>query len=238
MKSFFRVALVTLLLGCSFSAKSQVLISLLFGDALNSEKVEFGLIGGFNRSYIHDIPESNGLNNFNLGFYFHIHLKGNSYLSTGVWVKSSVGASGMPVYSIGVPGIDSLYADGELKRKINYFYVPIMFHQRFDNRWYLEGGIQLGLRNKANNTFTLEAYDGDLSYTSDARDEYRRIDAGLVAGMGYKFNKEPKSMSVGMNYYYGLVNASLTSQIVKNSSIYIYLKIPIGTGAKDKTVAN
>ena len=238
MKVFLRVTLVTLLLGCSFTAKSQVLISLLFGDALNSEKVEFGLIGGFNRSYIYDIPESNGLNNFNLGFYFHINLKGNSYLSTGVWVKSSVGASGMPVYSIGVPGFDSLYADGELTRKINYFYVPIMFHQRFDNRWYLEGGIQLGLRNKANNTFTLEAYDGDLSYTTDARDEYRYLDGGLVGGAGYKFKKEIKSMSVGMRYYYGLINASLTSQTVKNSSFYVYLKIPIGAGSKDKTAAN
>jgi len=106
----------------------QVLISLLFGDALNSEKIEFGLAGGVNRSYLNDIPEAKGMNNFNLGFYFHIYLKNSSYLSTGVMVKSTVGASGMPTYSIGDEDFDSLFVDGSLTKKINCFYVPIMFH--------------------------------------------------------------------------------------------------------------
>ena len=32
----------------------QVLITILLGDALNTDKIEFGLIGGMNRSYIND----------------------------------------------------------------------------------------------------------------------------------------------------------------------------------------
>lgn len=221
MKLLFNVALVTLPLCCSFEAKSQIHISFLFGDAFYSENIEFGPIGGFNQSYIYDNPESNGLNNFNPGLYWHINLKGNSYLSTGAWGKSSVGPAGMPVHSIGDPGFNSLVAYGERTRKINYFYALFMFHLQFDNRWNPEGGIQLGLRNKANNTCTLEAYEGDLSYTADARDECRHLDGGLVAGTGagYKFKKEIKNMSVGVNYYYGLINACLTGQAVKNSSL-------------------
>ncbi len=230
MNSRLKILTVSVLLLASSTAKSQVIISLLFGEVLNTPKVEFGLVGGLNRSYILDIKESEGLNNFNIGFYFHILLKNQSYLSTGVLVKSNVGAQGMPTYSRNNADFDSIFSDGSLTKKIHYFYVPIMFHQRFNNnRWYAEAGFQLGLRNKAYDIFTNTAVDGDVEYTLDVRDEYARLDAGLIAGVGYKFKKEIKSMSVGINYYYGLVNVSLVPETtIKNSSIYFFMKIPIG----------
>ena len=43
--------------------------------------------------------------------------------------------------------------------------------------------------------------------------------------------QEIKSMAVGINYYYGLVNVSKMPGItMKNSSVYFYMKIPIGLG--------
>ena len=51
-----------------------------------------------NRSYLLDIKESKAANNFNPGFYFHINMKKNTFLSTGVLVKSDVGARGMEPY--------------------------------------------------------------------------------------------------------------------------------------------
>lgn len=229
MKTIKKLCLVIIITCLATTMKAQVLISLVFGDALNTPKIEFGLLGGINRSYMLDIDESEGLNNFNIGLYFHILLKGSSYLSTGVLVKSNVGAKGMPVYSIGDPDFDEIYAAGELTKKVNYFYVPILFHQRFNNRWYLEGGLQLGLRSKAYDYFDLEAYDGNLTYKRDVRDEYGHFDGGLLGGVGYKFRKEIKSMAVGINYYYGLKNIStLPDTKIKNSSIYIYMKIPMG----------
>jgi len=234
MKTHYKLIAISFFLLLSTTVKAQVLISLLFGDKLNSEKVEFGLIGGWNRSFIYDISESNGLNNFNLGFYFHFLAKNNGYISTGVLVKSAVGASGMPTYAIGDPDFDDLYQNGELTKKIHYFYVPIMWQQRFDNRWYVEGGIQLGLRNKAWDYFDVEVLDGELEYKLNVKDQYRHLDAGLIGGAGYKFKKEIKSIAAGINYYYGLVNVSeVSGTTIKNSSIYLYLKIPIGAGKKD-----
>lgn len=234
-----KAGIVVMMLTISQAVRGQVLISLLFGDALNSEKIEFGLTGGYNRSWIHDIPESEGLNNFNLGFYFLINLKNNSYLSTGVLVKSNVGATGMPTYPLGDPDFDNLYGDGTLTKKINYFYVPILFHQRFDNRWYLEGGFQLGLRNKAYDIFEEEALDGELTFKRDVRDQYKRLDAGVAGSIGYKFKKQPKSLSAGITYYYGLVNVSDVADVtVKNSSLYLFLRIPIGAGGDTKAENN
>ena len=238
MNNLRKLALLLFLVCLSAGAKSQVIISLLFGDALNTEKIEFGLIGGLNRSYLLDIEESQGLNNFNIGFYFHINMFKSSYLSTGVLIKSNVGAQGMPVYSIGDIEFDDVYSEGELTKKINYFYVPIMWHQRLNNnRWYVEGGFQLGLRSKAYDYFKVDAeeeYGGQLEYKRVTSDEYARLDGGLLGGVGYKFHKEIKSLAVGVNYYYGLKNVSaLPDQTLKNSSVYIYLKIPIGSHSKD-----
>ena len=72
--------------------------------------------------------------------------------------------------------------------------------------------------------------------TNSTKDQYTRLDAGLIGGIGYKFKKEIKSFAVGVNYYYGLVNVSLNADypVIKNSAVYFYAKIPIGVGAKPK----
>jgi len=236
MKAILKLCFIFLFISFSTTSKAQILISLLFGDALNTEEIEFGLITGLNTSWILDIEESSSLHNFHLGFYFHINMFESSYLSTGVLVKSNVGASGMSTYPVGDPEFDDVFADGELTKKINYFYVPIMWHQRFNNRFYLEGGLQLGLRSKVYDYFDLEdTHGGDLEYKRDVRDEIEAFDGGLVAGMGYKFKKQIKSMAVGVNYYYGLNDCSKVSDVtIKNSSVYVYCKIPIGAKPKEK----
>jgi hypothetical protein len=234
MKIKFKVAILAILaISTSTSAKSQVLISVLFGDKLNSEKIEFGLKGGFNQSYFSEPSEAEGLNNFNLGFYFHFQLKENSYLSTGVLVKSTLGARGMSTYPIGDADFDSVFIDGELIKKVHYFHVPLMWQQRFNQRWYLEGGFQVGLRSKAEDIFELEdSFGGDLNYESDTRDNYKRLDFGLVGGVGYKWKQLPKSVSSGINYYYGLTDISkVVGETYQNSSIYIYIKVPVGSGS-------
>ena len=231
MQKLIKTIVLSFFLLLSLTPKAQVLISLVFGEALNTPKIEFGLIGGLNRSYLNDLSGSEGLNHFNLGFYFHINVKNNSFISTGVLVKSNVGATGMPVYSIGNAEFDSIYKDGTLTKKISCFYVPILYHHRFNNRWYLEAGPQAGLRTKANDIFETSTLDGDLSYTKDVKDQYTRLDFGITGGAGYKFKKELKSMAIGVSYYYGLVNVSLTPDVtMKNSSLNFYLKIPIGLG--------
>jgi len=233
MKILSKISLLSLFLLLSLTPKAQVLISLLFGEKLNTPKIEFGMIGGLNRSYLNDISNSKGKNYFNLGFYFHINVKNNSFISTGVLVKSNVGATGMPVYAIGNPEFDTVYKDGTLSKKINCFYVPILFHQRFNNRWYIEAGPQAGLRTNAYDIFETTLDGDDLAYKRDVKDEYTRLDFGVTGGVGYKTKKILKSMAVGVSYYYGLVNVCKTPDVtMKNSSLNFYLKLPIGLGAK------
>jgi hypothetical protein len=235
MKHLLRISLFSVFLLFPAVLNSQVLITILLGDALNTDKIEFGLIGGMNRSYINTISGADGMNNFNLGFYFHILMKNNSYLSTGVLVKSNVGATGMPTYSLGDENFDAVFREGTLTKKIPSFYVPILFHQRFNNRWYIEAGPQLGLIHKPVDIFDASTLGGDAEFKLEVKEQYKHIDAGLVGGVGYKFKKEIKSMAVGINYYYGLVDVSADpAQTIKNSAIYFYMKIPIGVGKKEE----
>jgi len=233
LKNLLKISLLLVFLVISSTLKAQVLISILLGDKLNTPNIEFGMIGGLNRSYLNDIAGSEGVNYFNLGFYFHFLVRNDYFISTGVLVKSNVGATGMPVYSLGNADFDTIYKDGTLSKKISCFYVPILFQKRFNNRWYIEAGPQLGLRTKAVDIFETTSLGGDLTYTKDVKDEYTHLDAGLTGGIGYKFKKELKSMAAGINYYYGLVNVSKTPDItMKNSSLNFYLKIPIGIEKK------
>ena len=78
MKNLVRISVFSFFLLVPVSLNAQVLITILLGDALNTDKIEFGLVGGLNRSYINTISDANGLNNFDLGFYFHFLMKNNS----------------------------------------------------------------------------------------------------------------------------------------------------------------
>jgi hypothetical protein len=237
MKKLYRVIILSIILATPAVLNAQVLISLLFGDALNTDKIEFGLTGGLNRSYIRTISDSEGMNNFNIGFYFHVLMKKNSYLSTGVLVKANMGATGMPSYPIGDPGFDEVYAGGELTKKIPGFYVPILFHQRFNQRWYIEAGPELGLIHQPTDIFDVADHGGDLTYTTDTRGQYQYLDFGFYGGVGYKLAKKIKSTSLGIGYYIGLADVAKDAYAdTKNSSFFLFVKVPIGIGKEAQNI--
>jgi hypothetical protein len=216
----------------SLSASPQVLISLLLGDALNTDKIEFGLDGGVNFANIANLETSKPLPLFNLGFYFDIKIKNQLMFHTGVLVKSTQGADKLNPYSLNDQGLDEQFADGYVTRKINQFSVPIMLKYRFAERFHVEAGPMLALRSTGNDVFTNTVIDkGDLTYKLDIKDNYKRIDAGIMAGAGLKLNKKvQKSAQLGVRYYYGLVDPlkDNTGDPQNFSSWYIYFSIPIG----------
>ena len=220
------------------TVQSQILISLLLGDKLNSPNLEFGMEGGYNRSYLSGIDEAKGLGQFHLGFYFDIRIKNNWFLNTGVRVKSSMGAANIATYQIGDEEVDSVMTDGHITRKISYFYVPVQIKYKFAKQFYALAGGQVGLRSKAKDLFYNTVYDkDDVEFKYDIRDYVKRLDAGLSAGLGYKF--KGTGMNLGITYYYGLVDIMKDTDFEPykttsyNSTFYIYVCIPVGAGYKE-----
>src|SRR5688572_619638 len=128
---------VVILLLSTHVVRSQVLISLLLGDKLNTGKIEFGLDGGINYPDIRGLDAGKMRGNFNIGFYFDFKLKNPQWMiHTGVLVKSTMGSDHLPVYPLNNTDLDNAFADGEVKRKINYFNVPIEMKYIFKNHIY------------------------------------------------------------------------------------------------------
>jgi len=213
-------------------AHSQVLISLIFGDKLNSPFLEFGLEGGANFSTISGLETSGTEPGFNLGFYFDFRSKKNPawMINTGVIVKSPMGAHGLPVYSLNDENLDNTFAGGSVNREIRYFNVPILIKYQFKNRIYLKTGPQFGLLAKAFDEFKKEVNKDDVVYKKNIRDQIRVIDAGVALGAGYHMNVG-NGLNVTVQYYYGLVPVMKgDGPNVYNRSLYLTAGIPIGKG--------
>jgi len=215
------------------TAQSQVLISLLFGDKLNSGKVEFGLDGGLNLSTQSGLNQRKNLSSLNLGFYFDIKLNDSPkwMIHTGVIVKSNMGASHLPVYPLSEPDLDNALAGGAVERKLSYFNVPVLIKYKLSDQFYVEAGPQLGLLYKAYDEFSNTILGEELTYRNEIRDYFHRLDAGLMAGFGYRLMKG-NGMNFGVRYYYGLVDVVIddTGDPVANRSFYLAVGIPIGVG--------
>lgn len=233
-----RIIAVLLFYMASIScARSQVLISLLLGDKLNSGKIEFGLDGGINFPDIRGLDEGKMKSAFNLGFYFDIKLKDPQWMvHTGVLVKSTLGTSDLPVYPLNDPDLDNAFVNGEVRRMINYFNVPLAMKYEFKKHFYVEGGIMPSLRAKAFDVFTTEVKDKeDLEYKLNISDQFHRLDFGLVGGVGYRL-MGGNGMNFTFRYYYGLVDITLDDSTPDqfNTSLYLAAGIPIGAGKAKK----
>jgi hypothetical protein len=249
MKLFKRTFALLAILSFLFStqANSQVLLSLLFGDKLNSGKVEFGLNGGFNLSYLRGINESKAQNNWALGFYFDILLKEESpwYLGTGVYIKSNVGGTNVPLGTNGPLGSgynrqinDSVFngfviANGTVEKQFNTFYVPMNLRYKFKNGFFIEGGPQAGLVFKTHDIYNAEVDGFKLTYDAKKgvrnNELYKWFDGGINGGIGYK-SKGKTGWKLGVWYYVGLTNIYKNDLGPKayNSSLYVLATIPIG----------
>lgn len=229
---------IIILFFCIQNIQSQVLMSLIFGDKLNSPNIEFGLDGGINFSSISNL-DSDYKRDFNLGFYFDFNLKNPSWIfNTGVIVKSTMGAKEIAVYSLNDEKLDATFAEGNVRRNINYFNVPLTIKYKFDNNIYVKGGTQLGLLSTAHDLFRQNYNGNDVEYKNNIRDKIHVIDAGLLIGAGYRI-KTKYGMNVGLTYYYGLVPLLKgdDSPTQYNRSLYLTAGLPIGRAKAAKRAA-
>ena len=210
---------------------SQVLITLLLGDKLNTGKIEFGLDGGFNWSGMDGLESKTALRTFNLGFYFDFLIKENWYFNTGVLVKSSVGAYDISENDLLLLDPTFVFVDsGSYYQQINYFHIPLAIKYRFQNHFYFRLGPQLALRTKAKVIFDGRINGKSVVIENDNSDLFTRLEASVLAGVGYKL-KQGKGMNIGIKYFYGLTDVYKGDQLdIKNNSLYAYVNIPIGRG--------
>ena len=226
-----RIFILALLVFTFHIGQSQILISLIFGDKLNSDKMEFGLEMGVNYSKMSNFESSHLLPAFVLGFYFDFLIKNQWYINTGVLVKSEVGLDVLTEEDVAYLDPISVFIDsGTYSQKIKYFHVPIIIKYRFKNHFYAQLGPQVALRTKASLRYFGEFNDRSVEFNTDNRDIFHRMEVSAIAGVGYKL-KKGEGMNIGLKYMFGLTDIIRDeSRSSRNSSFYLYVDIPIGKG--------
>jgi hypothetical protein len=217
----------------SIPVKSQVLIALLFGDKLNSDKLEFGLLGGPNLTSISN-SNANGKVGLGLGLYFNIKLSDNWYFHPEALPKSPFGGKDIPVYALNDPTLDTAFKSGNIIRSISYISLPLLFRYRIKGLLFAEAGPQLSLRTKVKDVFTVGAAGGELEFVKEVEADYTRFDFGGVLGLVMKLKRD-KGMGIGIRYYYGLIDVMKTGTgSQQNDGLLVYVSIPVGGSKKTK----
>jgi len=227
-----KTILIVLLLLSAGQVQGQVLISLLLGDTLNSGSIEFGLEGGVNWSEISGLETNSSLRTFNLGFYFDIKLEEQWRLYTGVLVKSNLGADELTTGDLLFLGTDTYPDNGTYAQEMKYFLVPALLKYNFENKFYIEAGPQFGLMYSARVEFNSDIDNKEARIREDNKDSINRFDTGLLFGAGYKLKKN-HGMTIGIKYYYGLLDVYKNRGDTKNRSLFLKVTVPIGAGGKD-----
>ena len=230
-----KILLISLFVLSGIGAHSQVLITLLFGDKLNTPDLEFGLEGGGNWSKISGLEANSFEPNWNLGFYFDFRIKNQWFFYTGVLVKASLGVNKLTTADLNLLDATVYFEKGDYAQKMNYFLVPALIKYRFKNRIFLEGGLQFGLMYKSWIEYVTDIDGREGIIKEFNKDQINKIDVGAMGGAGYRFSGRLTSWSLGVKYYYGFVNVYKDNSGTKNSAIFLKLNIPIGAGEKAKT---
>lgn len=227
---------VIILLAVCFApaAQGQVLMALLFGDKLNSERLSFGLNLGMNSTILTNIDEAKFDHNFTLGLYFDIKLKKNPAWSIhpGVDIKNNFGARHIFPYEVGDPSLDTLLSQSLVTRKFNMIYTFATMRYTTRCGFGFEGGTQIGLLVKAFDHFERSKIAGSndkFTYSIKNPKKYQRIDVAFRGGVFYKIPKG-RGVFINLNCQYGMIDMpkNNTGDPMRNLGIQWAVSIPVG----------
>jgi hypothetical protein len=232
-----KILLLFSLVFFSYQAQSQILISLLFGDKLNSPDLEFGLEGGFSFAQIQGLDANERLGGLNLGLYFDIRVKNNFWVYTGLLLKNTQGVNGLSSEDLSLLGTNEYIVEGDYSQILSYFILPAFAKYKFESHIYLEAGPQFGYLREAHVKYTSEQENVSALLEEDNQSDLNSFDFGLTAGAGYTLLKG-KGVSIGARYYYGLTDVYKEVSGTNNSHFYLKVNIPIGAAKKETPSAN
>lgn len=209
-------------------AFAQVLIALVFGSKLQSEKLTFGL----NLiPTLCDISNTDGdyRSGFGLGLYFDIKMSDNLFLHPEAIPKSVMGADDITPYPTGSDSLDAMFVGGAVTRKIRTISLPLLVRYRIKGLFYAEAGPQIDWMLKVKDTFERKENHNELSYETRVDEHFTRFDLGMVVGLHQKLKKD-KGMGLGVRYFYGITDLMKENGQQTNQTICFIVAIPVGAG--------
>ena len=223
---------IVFVLFISFMANSflqgQVLLTIIFGDKLNSPTTEFGLNAGVSLSSLTGFDNSTHSNNLAMGMFFTWKFHERYQFQPELYFSFKGGAENMPPFFIDDPGVELPIDQMDISRKTNYLSLPLLFKVKMVNQFRFIIGPQFSLMS-SNTDYMRYKVDKkkDLVARQKDRSEVGAMDIGISTGIGYKLGKG-EGVSIEAKYYLGLLDTSARPDInSKNRMIILQAGIPI-----------
>lgn len=217
-------------------ANAQVLIAILFGDKLSSEKFELGIRLAGNFAGLTNITDSKTRRGLGFGLYGTIKMNEKFSLQPEFLFRSPMGAKGISPVLTGDPNLDLLIVDADVTTQLTYISIPVLAKYSFRENVSFGIGPQFGILTSAKNKYVAEVFEADdLVFNDNVKSQFQSFDVGLVFNLEFKLQRK-KGINVNLRYYLGLTDTIKNNpgDAVKNSVIQIAVGIPMGKKEKDE----
>jgi hypothetical protein len=192
----------------TFQVNGQVIISILFGEQLNSGKMEFGLITGANVSTITGMEDAKPLPTFKLGLFLDYNIGKRWVGSFEANVKSTLGYVNFTESESLFPVQDSVIVGSNYTaRTISVLQCPIYMNYKLTDQWSIGAGGYLSYQHGTRDFIDYTYKSTDLTIEQSFSGFINRIDAGVVGAVSYHFKKRESGYpGIGLRFKtnYGL----------------------------------
>lgn len=214
-------------------ADGQVLIGLLLGDKVTSEKFHLGISVGANFSDLSGIDDTKIRSGFALSLIGEWRFAGQWYLQPELGAFYYAGANNMPMETFPPPPeVEDMVTGNEVTARLKYFTIPVVLkYGAMGNRLHLGAGGQVGFLTSSKLKYEGTSETGnEIEVEKNIKDITVSTDAGLVFHLEYRFKPGPLSTSIVARYYLGLTDTwkDNPGDPVYNRIFSIFINLPIG----------
>ncbi len=211
------------------TTKGQVLISILFGEQLNSGKMEFGLVGGLNLSQLPGLEDPKFKRSFGLGLFLDYKFTDSWILATEVNMKTTLGSNNLELADFPYPVNDTIVSESDKAyRNLNLINVPILINYRLGNRLGFGAGFYASLVHGTRDYVQYTQGNWTSTFERSFTDQINRLDFGVSGMVHFHFLGNPGIQLRG-RINYGLTEVfKETSGLSSNNLWYsITVAVPI-----------
>jgi len=219
------VWLVAALLGAAVPpAASQVLVGMLAGGALSSEKFNIGFDIGVNFSTLTGMGDASRYSGPLFGLFADWRFSDKLHFTGGLIPLSYRGATELAPVLLGDPTLDSLTSGGTMSRSMSTIDVPLIlkFAPKRDTGPRVGVGPQFSFVLGASDRYSAESPAGaGVIVEEDIGDQLTNIDAGIAFDLEWRWSL----LAIGVRYFYGM-----TDLVRDNPGDAVYSRVLAGSG--------
>lgn len=211
-------------------ARAQAaLLVLIFGDKAATENFHFTLDAGINLSRMPGVSGTTSATGFYFGLGTYVKLSDKWAFTPEFKPLSPRGGQGFENAFVDTTGAVGSYAT---VLELNYIDIPLQFHRRISERFYVRAGPQLSFLTSGKLATSGDLVGGDaFTVTQDIKDDLEPIEFALPVDLGVVFTKPRgfKGIDLRLRYCLGLTevfkdNAAGISST--NSTFQFFLSFP------------